>query len=269
MVRVSFWLLAVYLLICSALYFLQDRLLFLPRANDPRAVTALTGFSWELEHADARLTGWFIPAPQPRRAPLVLYYGGNAQDVAVTAASRTHLANTLYVNYRGYGSSTGTPSEAALFTDALAVYDAASSALPHNGKVILHGRSLGSGVAVHVAAERPVAALVLITPYDSIANVAAARYWFVPVDYLLHHRFDSAARAGEIEAPALVLTASHDRIVPPQHAEALVARWAGPVETLHVDEANHLTVTSAPATLAHIAAYIGKIGGAGPDGGEE
>ncbi len=263
MVRFTLSILTIYLLICGAMYGLQERLLFLPRANDPSAVRALEDLAWSFEHANVKLTGWFVPVAQPTRAPLVLYYGGNAQDVAMTAASRTHRANTLYVNYRGYGTSTGAPSEAALFADALAVFDAAAATLPHNGNVILHGRSLGSGVAVHVAAEREVTALVLITPYDSIANVAASRYWFVPVDYLLRHRFDSAARAADVTAPALVLIAGRDRIVPPQHAEALVARWGGPVETLRLDQANHLNVTNTAATLAHIASYIEAVGASG------
>ncbi len=261
MVRFLAFLGIGYLCICAAMYFLQDGLLFFPRPNDADATRKLAPHAWQTSNGVNQLTGWLMPAPEPARAPLVLYFGGNGQDVAEVAEMRAHVANTLYVNYRGYGSSTGRPSESAFFADALHVYDAATREFDFNGRVILHGRSMGSGVAVHLAAERPVDGLVLITPYDSIVAVAQSTYWFLPAGLLLKHRFDSLSRIDAISAPAFILIAEKDQIIPPQHADNLARHWRGLVEVLRVPGANHLTATSAAETMARINDFILRVGG--------
>ena len=253
-------LLFAYALLCTGLWFAQERLLFFPRPNNSLAVAELAargGQDWSLQRGAVTLRGWFMPAAEPEQRPLVLYYGGNAQDVARTAAQRDVDANVLYVNYRGYGSSDGRPGAAALRSDALAVFDAARG-LPHNGRVVVWGRSLGSGLAVHTAAHRVVAAVVLVTPYDSIAAVAARRFPGVPVRTLLRHNLDSAALAPQVMTPALVLIAPKDRVVPARHAEALVARWGGPVERRYFPQASHRSIGSSPAFLEVIAGFIGR-----------
>ncbi len=262
MVRFFAFLGTGYLVICAAMYFMQDRLLFFPRPNDANATQKLMPYAWQTRSGVNLLTGWLIPAPEPANAPLVIYFGGNGQDVAEVAEIRTHAANTLYVNYRGYGSSSGSPSEKAFFADAEHVYDAATREFEFNGHVILHGRSMGSGVAVHLAAERPVDGLVLITPYDSIAAVAQSTYWFLPARLLLKHRFDSLSRTDDVSAPALILIAENDRVIPPAHAENLARHWQGPTEVLRVPGANHLTATSNAETMAQINSFILRVGGA-------
>jgi len=155
----------------------------------------------------------------------LLYFGGNAEDVVENlpdfAAALPHRSLYL-VNYRGYGGSTGSPSEQALFADALAAYDAVHVRHPN---VAVAGRSLGSGVAVYLATQRPVGALVLVTPYDSIVNVAKGRLPFLPVGLLLRDRFDSASRVAAVKAKTLVVVAERDEVIPRERTDALVAKF--------------------------------------------
>src|SRR5207245_8215813 len=112
----------------------------------------------------------------------------------------------LLIDYRGYGSSEGSPSEAALTSDGLAWYDYATSELKAD-KVFLFGRSLGSGVAVQLAAERPLAGVILVAPFDSLVEVVRYHYPYLPVDWMLKHRIDSSGRGPKIAVPLLCLVA--------------------------------------------------------------
>src|SRR5262249_35639515 len=149
-------------------------------------------------------------------SPLVLYFGGNAEDVSWMlrrVAQQTPGAGWLLVDYRGYGASEGTPSEEALSADAIQWFDYARHQLDAQ-RIIVFGRSLGSGVAVQLAAARAVDGVILATPFDSLTNVARHHYPFLPVSLILKHPFDSLARAPYIDAPLLCLVAEHDQVVP-------------------------------------------------------
>jgi hypothetical protein len=104
------------------------------------------------------------------------------------------------------------------------------------------GRSLGSGVAVHVAAKRKVGGVILVTPFDSLVNVAKAHYPIFPVGWLLKHRFDSAALAATITVPALFLTATHDQVVPVRFAKRLERIWGGPTTAVTVAGTDHNSI---------------------------
>lgn len=183
------------------------------------------------------LAGWLArvspagTATSPFRAPLAIYFGGNAEEASWMVAEARRFApwSLLVVNYRGYGGNPGKPGERALFADALALYDwAAARPDVDAGRIVLIGRSLGSGVAVHVAAERKTAGVVLVTPFDSLRAVAQGMYPLIPVSLLLRHPFDSLARAAGIDAPLLVLLATQDRVVAPKRARQLYEAWRGP-----------------------------------------
>jgi hypothetical protein len=144
------------------------------------------------------------------------------------------------MNYRGYGDSEGKPSQKALCSDALYILDtltARESIALEN--VVVVGRSLGSGVAVDVAAHRPVRGVILITPFDSLLNVARHHYPYLPVRLLLRHPFDSAALARTLKIPALVLMGDQDDIIPNAHSLSLTRRWGGPVETVMIEGVGH------------------------------
>jgi pimeloyl-ACP methyl ester carboxylesterase len=238
------------LLISGLLYFMQDRLIF-PGAmlSEGQRIAIRERFgereiSLEVEDG-VTLHGWFLPAAGEGPSPLLIYFGGNAEEVSQLLAYRDRLAgwSLLLFNYRGFGLSGGEPSEQALVNDALAIHDH-GRALPRvaGSPIVAWGRSLGTGVAVQLAAARPLAGLILTTPYDSITALAQRRYPFVPVSWLLRHPFDSAKLAPTIQVPMLSLIAGLDQVVPPQHGLALSDAWTGAHQTLVIKEEGHNSI---------------------------
>jgi pimeloyl-ACP methyl ester carboxylesterase len=172
----------------------------------------------------------------------LIYYGGNAEEVSgnLWDLSRLQAGACLFMNYAGYGDSQGKPSQARLCQDALFLLDwiTRREGVPLT-QVVLMGRSLGSGVAVFVAAQRPVKGVILVTPFDSLRHVARHHYPFLPVRLLLKYPFDSAALAPSIKAPALLLTGARDDIIPGHLAANLARVWGGPVRQVVIDDAGH------------------------------
>jgi hypothetical protein len=250
------------------IYFAQDRMIFFPQplVEGMRAAVFTAqpdARELELETADGqRLQGWFIPnGSAARAAPVLIYFGGNAEEVSHLALEAGQLRgiSLVFFNYRGYGKSTGTPGEQAFFGDALAIYDQVAS-LPgvDRKRIIVMGRSLGSGVATYLASQRPVAAVVLVTPYDSMAAVGRGHYPFLLVGLLLRHRFDSASRARTIDAPMLALIAGADTIVPPERGKALAKAWRGPVTAVVVPNARHNDIGIHPEYWQAIRQFLGR-----------
>src|SRR5215471_9260085 len=206
------------------MWLFQERLIFFPRPLESRPAPRANLEEVAITAADgSKLRGWLVKgAGAP--APLLIYFGGNAEEVSwlVEVAEKFAGWSLLLVNFRGYGESEGRPSESALFADALAIYDFAKNRPDVNPeRIVAMGRSLGTGVAVHLAAERKLRGVILVSPYDSMVAVGSRHYPFLPVSLMLRHRFDSLSRAPRIDAPLLALVAGDDRIVPPQHSRAL------------------------------------------------
>jgi pimeloyl-ACP methyl ester carboxylesterase len=190
---------------------------------------------------------------------LVIYFGGNGEEVSPMVTQARHFPGCalLVMNYRGYGSSEGKPSERALVADALSLYDHAAALPGIDGKrIIAMGRSLGSGVAVALAASRPLAGVILVTPYDSMVAVAHTHYPLLPVSLLLKHRFESAERAPAIHAPGLILTAGDDRVIPRKHSDALYAVWGGAKTKVEIPGADHNSIDAYPAYWSAIADFL-------------
>jgi pimeloyl-ACP methyl ester carboxylesterase len=151
-----------------------------------------------------------------------IYFGGNAEAVIHNALefSINFPSRTIYlVNYRGYGGSSGKPTEAGLFSDAIAIFD---NVLAAHKDIAVIGRSLGSGVAMHLAANRAVSQVVLITPYDSILAIAKKQFPLFPISLLLKDQYDSVELANKVSASVLVLAGGKDRIIPFSHTQKLV-----------------------------------------------
>jgi fermentation-respiration switch protein FrsA (DUF1100 family) len=221
---------------------LEESLLYFPTrelAASPR--------DYGLEAEDLRPTaedgvalfGWWIRG-EGRRA--VLFFHGNAGN----AADRLDRAKILHdrfgldvflVDYRGYGLSGGSPSEAGLARDARAIYEAARARGFPPERIVPFGESLGSAVAVGLAAERPCGGVLLETPFLSVRAMARRHYPFVP-GVLIRTRFDNEARIAEVAAPKLFLVAENDEIVPPDHGRRLF-ELAPPPKTLYVIPGAH------------------------------
>jgi pimeloyl-ACP methyl ester carboxylesterase len=152
------------------------------------------------------------------------------------------------LHYRGYGGSSGEPSEAALFADALALFDKLRS---EHQNIVVVGRSLGSGVAVYLASQRPVARLVLVTPYDSLQDLAKQQFPYLPVGWLLLDKFESWKYASKVNAPTLIIAAEHDEVIPRTSTDALYSRFHSEVVDLKVVAGtNHNTISESSEYIA-------------------
>ncbi|HXZ50547.1 MAG TPA: alpha/beta hydrolase [Burkholderiales bacterium] len=190
---------------------------------------------------------------------LVLYFGGNAEDVSWmidAAAAQAPDVSWLLTDYRGYGASQGSPSEKNLVSDALVWHRYAVQEL-HAGRIFALGRSLGSGVAVGLAARRQLAGVILVTPFDSLTAVAQRYYPYLPVKWLLQHPFDSLSLAPRIDFGMLCLMAGRDEVIPPAHAERLYQAWGGPKRKLVLAGARHNEVDAAPEFWPSIRRFLG------------
>lgn len=248
--------LAAYVALCALLYLQQRRLIYYPQFT--RVNAAQTDFA--LARQEVVLRGWVV---NPGRRDAVLYFGGNAESVEENRESFTRAlpSHTVYlVAYRGYGASDGEPTEADLLADALALHDDIAKRHP-GGRIAVVGRSLGSGVATWVAAERKVSALVLVTPFDSLAAVAQAHYPVFPVRLLLHDRYDSAARLPHHPGRLLVLRAGQDRVVPPVHTDRLLQALGRPAQVVDFPAAGHDDLSLDPAYWSAIGDFLAT----GPD----
>lgn len=225
-----------YLALAALLWLFQERLIFLPRAA---AAKAAAPPGWLLEsvthrtHDGIEIAGVLV-RPGSGRLPLVIYYGGNAEEVTAygTQVQQAYGERAvLLVNYRGYGASRGRPAQRTLIADALELFDwAASRPDIDASRIALHGRSLGAAIAVAVAAARPAKCVVLTSPFASARELARELYPWLPVAWLLRHPFDSVALAPAIEVPVLILAGEADTIIPQRHSDRLAERWGGPVE---------------------------------------
>jgi len=207
---VTLFCIAAYAAGAVTLYVLQRKMLYAPSPEYSHQFDGL-----ELHNEQEVLKIIVLNPGQPQA---MIYFGGNAEAVIFNA--ELFLENfpdyTIYLaNYRGYGGSTGSPTEQGLYSDALALYDQIHTS--HNA-ISLMGRSLGSGVATYLASEREASHLALITPYDSIRNVAQTHYPFYPVGLMIKDEFDSVEKAASVSAPVLIMMAEHDSIIPNSHS---------------------------------------------------
>jgi uncharacterized protein len=241
---------AAYLVLCAWVFATQRaQIYFPPPETDVPGARAV----WIESHGE-RVKVWVAARPG---AKALLYFGGNAEDVAANldAFAAAFPQHSLYlVNYRGYGGSSGRPSEPGLVADALAVFDHVQAT---HAEIAVMGRSLGSGVAVRLASERPVARLVLVTPYDSLVNVAKEHFRWLPVDLLMRDRYDSALRAAAVAAPILVIVAGEDEIIPERRSRALIEAFRpGQARVVVVTGVGHNTLDLSPEYLGSVRAFL-------------
>jgi fermentation-respiration switch protein FrsA (DUF1100 family) len=237
---------ALYGLVVVGLYTGQRKILFRCDAAevDP-ATLGLRAKILRLKTEDGEsLLAWSIQ-PAPGR-PLILYFHGNAGGLDLRVDRFRAIAKAgmglLAIEYRGYASSTGSPSEHGLKLDGEAAYAAAIASDVAPERIVPLGESLGSGVAVALAARHKVGALVLDSPYSSIADVAAAAYRFVPVRTLLRDPFRNDLLIGSVNVPTLIVHGTKDSVVPIRFGEKLFALANPPKEFWRVEGAVHLAL---------------------------
>lgn len=212
--------------ICLLLFLGQRSLIYHPQ---PRSVSAVP--LMQMVSGEVQLNVSHAPRAS---AQAVIYFGGNAEDVSASLpqlAAAFPQAAVYALHYRGYGGSQGQPSEAALFADGLALHAAVAQ---KHAQIIVIGRSLGSGVAVYVASRRAVQRVVLVTPYSSIADVAAAQFPWIPVRWLLKDPFDSVQHVANVKAPVRIVAAQRDEVIPAWSTQKLFEAIPAALRSQHV-----------------------------------
>ena len=230
-------LVTVYIIFALFLYFMQRKMLYLPQEGSQN----VDATEVEFKNGNIVLRGWIINEDQEKS---ILYYGGNAETIESNIAFyRENFPDyTLYlINYRGFGESDGNPTEVNLFNDALFIYDQISS---KHEKISLIGRSLGSGIAVYLASKRKIDKLVLITPFDSILNVAKQTYKIFPFSILLKDKYESINYVKDINSKTLFLIAEKDKMIKYPRSMNLYEAFSKDIAELNIiKDAHHNSIS--------------------------
>ena len=253
----------------AALFAGQRKLLYPGsfQADDPGAMAGLGYGALDLDTADGVTLRHFWQAPSG--GALIVYFHGNAGTAGERAEKLSPLIEAghglLLVEYRGYGGNPGQATEAGLVEDARAAVAWAEARAAELGRpLVLFGESLGTGLAVRLAAERAgagraVAGVILEAPYNAIEEVAAERYWMMPVKLLIRDRWQSFAWIEGIEAPLLIYHGEADRTVPVGQGRALFERAREPKEALFLPGAGHLNLFDVPAVPARVLDFLARV----------
>ncbi len=208
------YFLLIYFIACAILYFLQRKLIYFPTAKISHGLNQL-----KLVNNNESID---VIVLNEGKNEALIYFGGNAESVIYNAEDflKEFPQHTVYLlNYRGYGESTGNPTEKGIFSDALFLFDKVKN---KHQKISVIGRSLGTGVAVYLASRRPINKIALITPYDSIKSLGQSKFIIFPVFLLLKDKYDSLSRVKHIQAQTIALVAENDEIIPKKHSLRLI-----------------------------------------------
>ncbi len=245
------WLILIcaglYVALFAALALLQRDLIYFPQGEvkTPQDIGLRRGQDIFISTTDGeRLHAWYV-APTDGR-PLILYFHGNGGTIAGRESRFKKLIadgnGLLAVEYRGYPGSSGTITEAGLHVDAEAAYQYAMAQQVAPRSLIIMGESLGTGIAVRLAAQHECAALILDSPYSSVLDVASDRFWFFPTRFVLKDQYRSDEWIGKVAAPILMVHGSEDHAIPIRFAERLFALAHEPKKFIRVNGADHLAM---------------------------
>ena len=251
-----------YLVVLGAVFVMQRSLIYpagkavpdaaLAAAAGMRTVTTRTTDGLDLVH-------WYRP-PADDSAPVLVVFHGNAGTIADRVPKLVELMKAgfglLLSGYRGYGGNPGQPSEEAFSADARILLDwLAGEGVPPE-RTVFYGESLGTGVAVKMATERPAAAVILEAPYTSVAEVAQARFWFLPARWLVLDKWDSLSRITRINAPLLIVHGLRDRTIPTRYGRRLFDAAVEPKELLLVENGGHNDLYDFPEVPRKVIAFV-------------
>lgn len=238
---IGFTVLFAYLALCGVVYCYQRALIYFPTTELNTESTKIINLN--IDDAVVKVS---THEREGRKA--VIYFGGNAETVSQSLPnySKAFPDHALYtLHYRGFSGSTGKPTEAALHRDAEKIFERVQEKHP---EITVIGRSLGSGVAVHLASRHKIERLVLVTPFDSLLNIAQARFPYLPVSLMLEDKFESWRYAPDVKAPTLILAADHDKTTPLANAKALLAAFKpGIAELKVISNTDHIDISHDPS----------------------
>jgi uncharacterized protein len=255
-----------YAALVGGLYLFQRQLLYLPDKTRPElaGLAELGVREVTLSTEDGlSLLSWYLLA-QPGR-PVIAYFHGNGGHIGYRFERLLRFARegygVLMLEYRGYGGNPGAPSETGFYTDGRAALAFLERQGVASNRLVLYGESLGSGVAVALAAEHQIAALILEAPPTSVAEVAQCHFPFVPAARLVTDRFDSLSRISRVKVPILVLHGESDRVVPIRFGRALFNAAPEPKEGWFVPDAGHEDLARYGALDVVVAFIERRLGG--------
>ena len=254
MIKLTAWIAFLgvfsYCSICLFLFLRQRSLIFYPH---PAVQSDQAEVFW-LENEGERLKIYRYPGSSQTA---LIYFGGNAEDVSLNLGrfKKIFPELSLYLmNYRGYGGSSGHPTENGIYSDSSALYEYIAAS---HDRIIVMGRSLGTAVAVRLAAEKTVAGVILVTPYSSMTDLANHYYPLLPVRRLLKDRFEAARYAPAIDVPVLAMVAGHDEVIPAHISARLVESLKpGTVRKIIIEEASHNTIDSSPGYEEQLVGFV-------------
>ncbi|WP_321282879.1 alpha/beta hydrolase [uncultured Vibrio sp.] len=245
-------LVVCYTLFTLTFYSLQRRFLYFPQLASEVYGEMNTCFVVD----GAQLCGWVLNEGQTKA---LIYYGGNAESIEANIPLFEAIAPnyTIYlIPYRGYGINLGTPTEKVLYNDAVQIF---LSVEGNHDSISLMGRSLGSGIATYVAANQKVDKLILVTPFDSIENVAKDIYWMFPISWLIKDKYRSADRVKDITALTYIFIAEEDRVIPRARTDQLIAKFdVQLVDVVVIAGAGHNTISQFPSYSSRLQQILNK-----------
>ena len=243
------YILLIYLIAGAVLFFYQRKLIYFPTDKIRHSYELL-----KLENGKETLE---VIVLNPGKNKALLYFGGNAEAVVHNAVDflTAFPLHTVYLfNYRGYGGSSGQPTEEGIYSDALSLFDKVQE---KQAKISVMGRSLGSGAATYLASKRPVEKMVLVSPYDSIKSVAQNKFPIYPMFLLLKDKYDSIGRVKEIQAKTIVLMAENDEVIPKKHSLRLISEF--PTEQITVktiSDTGHNDISNKMEYYDHLKSFL-------------
>lgn len=239
-----------YLALVSLAFIFQRSLIYFPQAAAKNILAEEIRFFNEQQ----KLTGWILNKGQKNA---IIYYGGNAEAIEQNILFYLNQFpdhTTYLMPYRGYGKNAGNPTEQDLYEDALFIFDRVKN---NHQSISLIGRSLGSGVATFVAVNREINKLVLVTPYDSIENIAKDQYPFLPVSFLLKDKYLSIERALQISTETLIVIAEKDETISKRRTDNLISKFnRNLLAQIVVKNSQHNDVMNFPEYLTALKSFI-------------
>lgn len=242
------WLLVIsYVAVVAILALAQRSLMYFPDDNLPPPPSDFTATTFQT-HDGLTIPAWFKP-PQTEDAPVLLFFHGNAGNLSYfvdkVRPTTSNGAGLYMPEYRGYGGAPGSPNEADLVADGIAALEALGAQGINANRVVVYGLSLGSGIAVQLAAHQadkgePLAAVILEAPYSSTLDVAQWRFPIIPVGLFMKDTFKSTDFIADISAPLIILHGTKDGIIPQRFGKRLFERAVAPKEFVSLERENHI-----------------------------
>ncbi len=258
LINILIWAIFLYIALSLLLYQLRWKLIFHPRQLNPFFANPWKEHKFAIDTQHDHLEGWFFKHPALKENPLIIYFGGNAEDITHHFETIDQFQNVsmIFISYPGYLGNRGHPSQDTIFSNALATYD---YLIDKEGispsQIIPMGRSLGASVAAYLASKRTVNGLILITPFDAIMNVAKKIALFAPFTWLLYRTFDTAKYLNNVNVPPLILIAKRDEVIPTSSTQNLIRSFNRTMTVKEIPSADHQDISTFDAFYEAINEY--------------